>query len=570
MRSVWAVVCLLVLETALGNAQGPAGAASTTGRTALTIYNQDFAVIRTPVELDLHAGTTDVSETNVTAQVEPDSVVLRDAAGKRPISILEQNYDGSLRVQAQMLAKFEGKTIDFAVGTGENTKIMPGKIIRAGNVPQYDLLERYGQQYFYQMTQTRQQQEPLVEMEGKLRYGLPGVPMFPSETPGLTLRPTLHWLIASEKAAKVTAELDYITRGLRWDATYNVIAPAEDASEGQRLDISGWVDVTNETGADFHDASLQLMAGDISKLVNANGGVMGGIGAGVAGMATMNGAPGVPQQITQKSFDDYHLYDLHRTATLLDHQSKQIEFLNVTGIPVKRVYVYDGFKVDAQNNQTMYYQWNQENFGNGTNRKVWIMQEFKNSDANHLGMPLPKGRMRFYRRDADGNLQFVGENTIDHTPKDESIKVYLGNAFDITGERTRTDFRSEMQARIIIESYKVVVKNAKDSAASVRVVEHLYRTANWDISKNSSPFTKADSQTMEFNVEVPAHGERKRPTPSPIRGDRGDQATNRKVLASLAKWPGYFSLTGSNDRFDGAREKRSWPQLRTGRRCRGK
>jgi hypothetical protein len=507
MRSVWAIVCLFVLVSALGNAQGPAGGASTTGRTALTIYNQDFAVIRTPVELNLQAGTTEVSETNVTAQVEPDSVILRDVSGKRPIHILEQNYDGSLRVQAQMLAKFEGKTIDFVVGTGENTKIVPGKIIRAGNVPQYDLLQRYGQQYFYQMNQQGQQQEPLIEMEGKLRYGLPGVPMFPSETPGLTLRPTLHWLIASDKAAKVAVELDYITRGLRWSATYNVIAPAEDASESQRLDMSGWVDATNESGADFHDVSLQLMAGDISKLVTANGGVMGGIGSAAANVV-MNGAPGMAQQITQKSFDDYHLYDLHRTATLLDHQSKQIEFLNVTGIPAKRVYVYDGFRVDAQNNQTIYYQWNQENFGNGTNRKVWIMQEFKNSDANHLGMPLPKGRMRFYRRDADGSLQFVGENTVDHTPKDESIKVYLGNAFDITGERTRTDFRSEMQARIIIESYKVVVKNAKDAVASVRVVEHLYRTANWDISKNSSPFTKTDSQTMEFNLEVPAHGEK--------------------------------------------------------------
>ncbi len=512
MRSVWAVVWLLVLGSAfggvaLGNAQGPADAASTTGRTALTIYNQDFAVIRTPVELNLQAGTTDVSATNVTAQVEPDSVMLRDVTSKRLIHILEQNYDGSLRVQAQMLAKFEGKTIDFVVGTGENTKMVPGKIIRAGNVPQYDLLERYGQQYFYQMTQARQQQEPLIEVEGKLRYGLPGIPQFPSDTPGLTLRPTLHWLIASDKATKVAAELDYITRGLRWDATYNVIAPAEDAPEGQRLDMSGWVDVTNESGADFHDVSLQLMAGDISKLVNANGGVMGGI-AGAAGMVAMNGAPGMPQQITQKSFDDYHLYDLHRTATLQDHQRKQIEFLKVTDIPAKRVYVYDGFRVDAQNNQTIYYQWNQENFGNGTNRKVWIMQEFKNSDANHLGMPLPKGRMRFYRRDADGSLQFVGENTIDHTSKDETVKVYLGNAFDITGERTRTDFRSEMQARIIIESYKVVVKNAKDSVASVRVVEHLYRTASWDISKNSSPFSKTDSQTMEFNVEVPAHGEK--------------------------------------------------------------
>jgi len=504
MRSIGAAVWLLVFGVAVGNAQGTAGASSTTGKIALTIYNQDFAVIRTPVELNLQAGTTEVSETNVTAQVEPDSVVLRDVSGKRPIRILEQNYDGSLRVQSQMLAKFEGKTIDFMVGTGDSAKVVPGKIIRAGNVPQYDLLERYGQQYFFQMNQAQQQQEPLIEIEGKLRYGLPGTPLFPSDTPGLTLRPTLHWAIESDKPAKFTAELDYITRGLRWDATYNVIAPAQGAP-GQGLDMSGWVDVTNESGTDFHDASLQLMAGDISKLTNINNGASAR-GAYMAGALTINGAAGA-EQITQKSFDDYHLYDLHRTATLVDHQSKQIEFLNVTGIPAERVYVYDGFKVEGQNGQ-VYFQWNQENFGNGINKKVWIMEEFKNSEANHLGMPLPKGRMRFYRRDADGSLQFVGENTIDHTPKDESVKVYLGNAFDLTGERTRTDFKSEFQARIIIESFRIVVKNAKDAATPVRVVEHLYRTATWDISRNSDPFTKTDSQTIEFNVEVPAHGQK--------------------------------------------------------------
>ena len=207
--------------------------AAATGRTALTIYNQDFAVIRTPVELNLQAGTTDVSATNVTAELEPDSVVLRDVASKRPIHILEQNYDGSLRVQAQMLAKFEGKTIDFGIQMSDGSmKMVPGKIIRAGYVPQFDLLERYGQNYFYQNQGINQQEQPLVEVEGKLRYGLPGMPLFPSDTPGLTLRPTLHWLIASEKPAKVAAELDYITRGLRWDATYNVIAPTQDGTGG--------------------------------------------------------------------------------------------------------------------------------------------------------------------------------------------------------------------------------------------------------------------------------------------------------------------------------------------------
>jgi hypothetical protein len=506
MRSVWTVVCLLVFGVALGSAQEPAGGSSTTGRTALTIYNQDFAVIRKPVELNLQAGTTDVSETNVTAQVEPDSVVLRDVTGKRPIHVLEQNYDGALRVPAQMLAKFEGKTIDFGIQMSDGTvKLVPGKVIRAGYVPQFDLMQRYGQNYFYQNQQMDQQQEPLIEMEGKLRYGLPGIPQFPADTPGLTLRPTLRWLIASDKPAKFTAELDYITRGLRWDATYNVIAPAQDGPAGQRLDMSGWVNVTNESGTDFQDASLQLMAGDVSKLINQNVGYAYA-SAGMATMIDVNGGPN-QQQITQKNFDDYHLYDLHRTATLLDHQSKQIEFLNVAGIPSERIYVYDGFKLDTRNGQ-VFYQWNQENFGNGTNGKVWIMQEFKNSEANHLGMPLPKGRMRFYRRDADGSLQFVGENTIDHTPKDETVKVYLGNAFDITGERTRTDFKNQQQMRTIVESYKVVVKNAKETVTQVRVVEHLYRTANWEISKNTDPFTKTDSQTMEFNVDVPAHGQK--------------------------------------------------------------
>lgn len=485
--------------------------------TGLTIYNQDFAVVRRPIELSLKEGTTELSETNVTAEVEPDSVVLRDVAGKRPIHILEQNYDGSLRVQAQMLAKFEGQTIDFVVPSpGGEQKIVQGKIIRAGNVPQFDLIDRYGQNYFYQALNQGMvaQQEPLVEVDGKLRYGLPGTPVFPADAQGLTLRPTLRWLIGSDRAAKMNAELDYITRGLRWDATYNVVAPAEDALAGQRLEMIGWVNITNESGLDFRDASLQLMAGDISKLTNVNGQFIGGIGGPMAAMAavSINGAMGEQLQITQKSFDEYHLYDLHRTTDLLDHQSKQIEFLNVTDVPADRVYVYDGFKVDRQQNMIRYLQWNQENFGGGTstNKKVWVMEEFKNSEANHLGMPLPKGRMRFYRRDTEGGLQFIGEDTIDHTPKDEKVSVFLGDAFDLTGDRVQTDFKTRQtpQERTIIKSYKVTLKNAKAIATKVRVVEHMYRTANWEITANSDPFDKTNSQTMEFNVDVPAGGEK--------------------------------------------------------------
>ena len=491
-----------VCGVGVGFAQSEAGKG-----TALTIYNQDFAVVRRPVALDLKAGTNEVKETDVTAQVEPDSVVLRDVSGKRPIRVLEQNYDGSLRVQAQMLAKFEGKTIDFVVptATGE-PKIVAGKIVRAGAVPQFDLIDRYGQNYFYQSQQQfGGQQEPLIEVDGKLRYGLPGTPLFPSDAQGLTLRPTLRWLIASDKPAKFTAELDYITRGLRWDASYNIVSPEQDGAGGQKLEIVGWVNATNESGSDFNNVSLQLMAGDISKLLNGNGGMAMARAISV-NAATLNSLSGEQQQITQKNFDEYHLYDLHRTTSLRDHESKQIEFLTAIDVPAERVYVYDGFKIDQQYGQ--YLQWDRENIGGSVNRKVWVMQEFKNSEANHLGMPLPKGRMRFYRRDSDGSLQFTGENTIDHTPRDEMVRVYTGNAFDITGDRTRSEFNIRQQDRTIVESYKVTLKNAKNTAAPVRVVEHLYRTANWTIAKNSDEFVKKDSQTIEFNVEVPAHGEK--------------------------------------------------------------
>ncbi len=477
-------------------------------QTSLTIYNQDFAVIRTPLSLSLHAGTNEVSETHVTSLLEPSSVVLRDPAGIHPIHILEQNYDGSLRVQAQMLAKFEGRTIDFAVTEGTQTKIVPGKIIRAGAVPQLDLIDLYGQNYYWQTANDPNKAEPLVEVDGHLRFGLPGTPLFPTDTPGLILQPTLHWLISSEKPANIDAELAYISRGLRWEATYNVVAPPQDGPDtsNQKLDLIGWVNITNESGTDFPNASLRLMAGDINKLQDVNNGYA--MGRATAGALVLD-STGVQQPITQKSFDEYHLYDLHRASTLLDHQSKQIEFLNAMAIPAHRVYLYDGLRFEPQQNGNYrYFQWNQRDFGGQLNKKVWVMQEFKNSEANHLGMPLPKGRMRFYRRDTDGSLQFIGENTIDHTPTDETLRVYLGNAFDITGERSQTDFLERQQDRKITESYKVTLHNAKDAPTNVRVVEHLYRTATWEITGHSDPFTKRDSQTIEFSVEVPAHGER--------------------------------------------------------------
>ena len=217
-------------------------------------------------------------------------------------------------------------------------------------------------------------------------------------------------------------------------------------------------------------------------------------------------APMAPA-VQEQSFDEFHLYTLQRPTTLRDEETKQVEFVGATGIHAKRLFIYDG----AQTGQYGYYNFeqirNDPNYGTSSNPKVWVMQELKNSEGNHLGIALPKGRLRFYRRDTDGSLQFIGENSIDHTPKDEMIRVYTGNAFDIVGERKRTNFRVESNQHWMDETFEVRVRNHKKESANVRVVEHLYRWTNWKLTDQSHQSKKRDAQTVEFPVEVAANGE---------------------------------------------------------------
>jgi hypothetical protein len=215
-------------------------------------------------------------------------------------------------------------------------------------------------------------------------------------------------------------------------------------------------------------------------------------------MTSGQGGPAVEE----KSFDEYHLYTLQRPVTIHDKETKQVEFVRADGVKSEVVYIYDGMKVDS----TRYRGWNPDqvrndmNYGTLSNNKVWVMREFVNSNANHLGMPLPKGRVRFYRRDTDGRLEFTGEDSIDHTPKDERIRVFTGAAFDLNGERKRTVSLNDMGRRTIDEGFEIKVRNHKKERAEVRVVEHLYRGTTWDITTSSVPWVKNDSQTIEFRV----------------------------------------------------------------------
>jgi hypothetical protein len=215
-------------------------------------------------------------------------------------------------------------------------------------------------------------------------------------------------------------------------------------------------------------------------------------------------------QVTEKAFDEYHLYSLPLATTLHDRETKQVEFVRASGISSQRIYVYDGVMID----QNQYRGWNMENirdnesYGTQSNPKVWVMREFKNSEANHLGIPLPKGRVRFYRRDDDGKLQFTGENLLDHTAKDELVRLYTGNAFDLTGERRRTNLRRDSSNYWLDESFEIKVRNHKKEASEIRVVEHLYRWVNWEIRNPSNTFRKTDAQTIEFRIPLKPDEER--------------------------------------------------------------
>ena len=471
-------------------------------QTQLTIYNQNFATVKEQRFFDLKQGENEVRVTDITAHLEPDSVVLRDVKNPEALQILEQNYEGDPLSEGLLLRKSEGKTLDFEITlpqTGEK-KIVKGKVLRSGYVPHTEAFQRYSQQYYYQQMAYANPQtgggQPIVEVEGKIQFGLPGQPIFDSLDPQAFLKPTLLWRLAADRAGKHEVEFSYLTGGMRWEANYNAVAP----EKGDTFDIIGWVTLENMSGKDFENANVKLMAGDVARVQPEQSRMYAINGA-------MAGAPSQPA-VTERAFEEYHLYTLSRPTTVLDREIKQVEFVRAANVPGKRVYVYDGFKQDDR-----YRGWNYDSirreasYGTESNPKVWVMLEFKNSESSHLGMPLPKGKVKVYRGDADGRNEFVGEDQIDHTPKDETVRIYTGNAFDLVGERRQTNYKLDTNNHWADESFEIKVRNHKPEEVEVRVVEHLYRWFQWEIPNSTMDYTKTDARTIEFHPKVSADGQ---------------------------------------------------------------
>jgi hypothetical protein len=449
---------------------------------ALTIYNQNFAVVRDTVPLDLQAGVNSVRYPNATAQVEPDSVILRDPAGRHKLQILEQNYRNDPVSEPLLLSLFEGKTIDFQdLRLKDNTQVrelIPGKIVRSGYVPGGEA------------------QQPIIEVNGKLQFSLPGTPLFPDLGSDTILKPAFNWLLQSDSPGKFDAEIGYVTGGFDWNATYNLVSP----EKGDLVDLVAWITMNNQSGKTFENAKIQLMAGDVNKIQPPR--VWGGLKLRDMAMNSMAEPAAAP--VSEKAFDEFHLYSIARPTTLHDRETKQVEFAHAEKMYAPTIYVYDG----AEGYRFYGLNWDQ-GYGQSDNKKILVQREFVNAETNHLGIALPKGKLRFYRRDADDQLQFVGENEIDHTPRNETVRVTTGNAFDLVGERKQTSFHVDTGDKWIDESFEIKLRNRKkDTPVEIRVVEHLYRWSNWEITAKSDGFTKKDSQTIEFRIPVKPDEER--------------------------------------------------------------
>lgn len=436
---------------------------------ALTIYNQNLAVVRDNLEVNLGKGDSQIHYDRATAQVIPDSVVLRDPAGEAEFTLREQSYRNDPVSQGLLLSLFEGKEIPFEkIYPDGKVERISGKVIRSG-------YQRGGRP-----------SSPVIETEEGLRFSLPGEPLFPSLGDDSILRPTLSWVLGSPKESTFTAQLSYLTGGLSWEASYNLVAP----EEGELVTLSGWITANNSSGTSFTDAKLKLVAGDVNMNPTRR------VGLEAKAMRASMDAFADTGGVQQKDFDDFHLYTLPRPITLRDQETKQVEFMRSEKVAAEKIYIYDPSPFRYQG-------------GRNTNRAemdfskdVGIYWTFKNSEENGLGVPLPGGTTRFYREDGDdGNLEFVGENRIDHTPNNETLKIYTGNAFDLVGERKLMDFTYKQNSNRMTETVEVTLKNRSKKAQTIVAREHLWRWSGWEV-QTGSDFERIDSNTIEFSVEL--------------------------------------------------------------------
>lgn len=442
-----------------------------------------FGVVRDTRSVSLQPGDNTIRFADVAAFIDPTTVsfadVSADAQGAGPETlptILEQNFQFDLVSPEKLLDKYVDRPIQARVPLGDGGfQLIDGTLLSSNQ----------GQLVLQTAAGLRILQRSQVQLE---LGDLPG---------GLITRPTLEWLVRSPHADARERRIrtTYQTGGLTWRADYNLLLNAEDT----RADVGAWVTLMNLSGISYDNAHLKLIAGDVQLLSRGD--------LRTRRTAGMSGAMPAADAFEEKAFFEYHLYTLPRRTTVRHNATQQIAlFPTVQGVAVEKVLVYYGLPAAAHWRMTPNPRLDRD-IGNQSNKKVDVYIRLNNREEDGLGKPLPRGKVRVYKRDdADDSLEFVGEDLIDHTPKGLELLIRLGQAFDVTGKRTQTDFSVDSRGRTITETFRIELRNAKDKPAKVIVKENLYRWTNWDILRSSDEHEKIDSRTIHFEVEVPAEG----------------------------------------------------------------
>ena len=462
----------------------------------LTVYNMNLALIREIRPITLTKGLNTIVLPDIPATIDGTSLHFSSLTDPKSVRVLEQNFQYDLIHHAKLLEKYLGKEVEFVrydQATEKEFSVF-GKLLATGWQQQASY-NPYGQRlppssYSYSG-------QMIAEINGKVEIGPSGRLILPSLSEGLILKPQLQWLLSSTRAGSHNTEISYLATQLSWNCDYVVLLNQEDT----KLDLTGWVTLTNNSGASFKDAGLKLVAGDLNVIKTE---------AEAVGFArkSLAMADEAAPQFEQKELFEYKLYTLQRRTDLANNETKQIELVSGRQIPSKKTFVYDGLSNfwRSWHNNAGYR--DQSSFGQQSNTKMGVFVLFKNSQNEGLGIPLPKGKIRVYKRDSDGKEQFIGEDQVDHTPKDEEIRLYLGNAFDLVGSRVQKNFRVVVSGHSVEETFEIKVKNHKDEAIEVMVYEHPWRWSEWEITKSNAEWEKVDQTTIRFPVKIAKNSEK--------------------------------------------------------------
>jgi hypothetical protein len=454
-------VFVFVINDSLGGEMEKMSTLRDQQQVAVTIYNENLALIKDTRRVELSAGENSLAWRDVSAQIRAETALLRNPTHPEGFRLLEQNFDFDLLTPQKLIEKYVGRQVQVIKtnpATGEESE-EEGTILSAN-------------------------EGVVVQFANRIESHPAGRLAFKAVPDNLRDRPTLVVKFQQPNAGAQQLELTYLTGGLGWKADY----VAELSGKDDRLDLNGWVTLTNKSGATYRDARLQLVAGDVNRVQqdtshNLFDLALGGVGA--------------PAPMKEESLFEYHLYTLERPTTIAENQTKQVALLFATGIPVRKEFLLRG---------TDYYY--RSNVGDiGQKLKVGVFVEFDNAGLN-LGVPLPKGVVRVYKKDSSNTAQFVGEDRIDHTPKNELVRLKLGDAFDVTASKKQTSFEKlsgDSRYNYIFEAaFEIVLKNAKSEAVEVKVLEPI--PGDWEMLTESLKHTKAASNTAVWKVTVPAGG----------------------------------------------------------------